>query len=545
MFKFRSKKQRANETLLALALRGDAAITELAAHITESRPYLDLNVRDAKTGATALMLAVIAGAQGAVRVLAGFGADVNIPTSARGETPLMMALSLGRTDIARDLLVAGADVEKLDHNNKSATDVAAASKKENVKALLPWLKREKSLDDLKAVIAAAAKDEGVINAVKSGRIDALAKALETGNPNAIDADGQTALGWAAHNNNAAAIALLAEKGAAVSFQSPAQQNNTTLHAAVWHNAGAAVTALLKAGADTSLKNARGRTPYDSALTQLRPQLAMAIAAHDLSKAADEAGKTLHARRHATAELVLAMENRDVFHVHDALKKSPSLDVVVDANHSLLTRAVELRSHGTLALLLAAGADLNARDAAGRVVIVEAAKEKDNVAVLALLSRGADVNQQDAEGETALSQMLMQGQSRAVNALIDAGADASLRNKFNRTVLESLARWEGQENTIRRIAQKGGKLDGRDGDGNTPLLIAAKAKWKGNTQALIDGGADIFASNNKGETLLLFAKAAGWDDIVKKLETAQLQPKSGATAAQTPAPGAAPQQPKNP
>ena len=50
--------------------------------------------------------------------------------------------------------------------------------------------------------------------------------------------------------------------------------------------------------------------------------------------------------------------------------------------------------------------------------------------------------------------------------------------------------------------------------NTSLLIAAKKKHRECVLALIEGGADIYHINNKGESLLLLAASAGWTMCVK-------------------------------
>jgi ankyrin repeat protein len=86
-------------------------------------------------------------------------------------------------------------------------------------------------------------------------------------------------------------------------------------------------------------------------------------------------------------------------------------------------AVALEDPASTALLLDAGADVNARDAAGRSVLINAvlASTERAPVVQALMRAGADVNARDNDGRTALALAIKKGDSAITQLLKKAGA----------------------------------------------------------------------------------------------------------------------------
>ena len=141
----------------------------------------------------------------------------------------------------------------------------------------------------------------------------------------------------------------------------------------------------------------------------------------------------------------------------------------------------------LRTLVAAGADVNARDPDGNPVLSDAISE-DPEAVRILVAAGADVNARDSYGDPMLSGAIWRNDVEAVRILIDAGAD----------------------------------VNARDADGD-PMLSGAI--WRDHVEVvriLIDAGADVNARNAFGDSLLEYAR--GRD----KTEIAQLLVDAGAT-----------------
>src|SRR5581483_4384546 len=74
-------------------------------------------------------------------------------------------------------------------------------------------------------------------------------------------------------------------------------------------------------------------------------------------------------------------------------------------------------------LLAAKADVNARDNQGRSALMAAASSGTTAAVETLINAGADVNAEDATSETAMTYAAAEGHAGAVDALQKRGARA--------------------------------------------------------------------------------------------------------------------------
>jgi ankyrin repeat protein len=88
-------------------------------------------------------------------------------------------------------------------------------------------------------------------------------------------------------------------------------------------------------------------------------------------------------------------------------------------------------------LLAGGADVNAKNSAGRTPLMMAASS-GNVRILKkLLAFGADPNAADGRGVTALMEASGSGFEDAVRVLIAAGADVALKDAAGNTVLDRM------------------------------------------------------------------------------------------------------------
>jgi ankyrin repeat protein len=183
----------------------------------------------------------------------------------------------------------------------------------------------------------------------------------------------------------------------------------------------------------------------------------------------------------------------------------------------------------LRLLVAHGADPNARDHRGNTPLLGAAAERTAMltteleaafldffwdAAALLLSAGADPNLVDENGRTLLHNVMRIGgrdptflhhavRLRAVEVierLLEAGADPNAVDSSGVTPMHGAALWPAP-NGMQKLLEHGGKIDLQDQLGNTPLHVAARAGKKEVVRFLLSRGAAVNARNQRGETPL--------------------------------------------
>lgn len=73
---------------------------------------------------------------------------------------------------------------------------------------------------------------------------------------------------------------------------------------------------------------------------------------------------------------------------------------------------------------------------------------------------------------------------------------------------------GDVATITRLLSRGADIEGRDGNGRTPLLIATHGNKVDAARTLIDAGADVNAKDHIDDSAYLYAGASGHLEIVR-------------------------------
>ena len=126
------------------------------------------------------------------------------------------------------------------------------------------------------------------------------------------------------------------------------------------------------------------------------------------------------------------------------------------------------------LLIAKGADVNAKDSVGFTPLHEAAFYGQNEIAELLIAKGADVNAKDDNFVgTPLNRAAWKGHKEVVELLIDNGADVNAKSDwFERTPLHD-AIWEGRKEVIELLIAKGADVNAKDDYGKTPLDWAEK------------------------------------------------------------------------
>ena len=276
----------------------------------------------------------------------------------------------------------------------------------------------------------------VIDAVRNADKEALRALVQRkADVNAAEADGTTALHWAAYLDDLEGGDLLIRAGAKVSAAT--DLGVTPLWTASLNGSDAMVRRLLKAGADPNAALVAGETPVMVAARTGNPSVIEQLLAKGANPNARGArGQTALmwavSEKHPDAVKVLLAHGADV-----QARSSVWNEVMAVPPHGYLDYNRAIPQGGDTALMFAArggdlasakllveaGAHVNDADAWGVSATTMAAHAGYRDVVEFLLDRGADPNAAQA-GFTALHVAVMRRDERIVTALLAHGADAN-------------------------------------------------------------------------------------------------------------------------
>ena len=164
---------------------------------------------------------------------------------------------------------------------------------------------------------------------------------------------------------------------------------------------------------------------------------------------------------------------------------------------------------TVCRLIAAGADLEARNSQGRTALLVATHRNAVGAARLLIEAGADVNAMDDIDDSPF---------------LYAGADLKSTNRYGGTALIPAAH-HGHVETVRELLDTDIPIDHVNHLGWTALLEAVILGDGGKlhteiVRLLVEAGADAAIADRDGATPLQHAERAGYDDIVGILRGAR-------------------------
>ena len=130
-------------------------------------------------------------------------------------------------------------------------------------------------------------------------------------------------------------------------------------------------------------------------------------------------------------------------------------------------------------------------------------------VIDLLAAGADVNAKDSDGYTPLYSAVNKGNTEIVRALLTAGADvnAKFSNSYGATLLHDFMDGDEPESfgeIAKLLLAAGADVHAKDSYGNTPLHDVATFDNTEIVKTLLAAGADVNAKNRYGLTPMDFA-----------------------------------------
>lgn len=449
---------------------------------------------------TPMCKAAYGGHLAVVETLVAAGADVNA-----GSSPLHLAAREGHGEIVAFLLMKGAEKEAINSNRHTPLIMAVgAGHIAVVKTLIAADVDICSADfyGFTALHAAVVNGHDEIAAIL---------AQEGADKDALEnRDDTTPLIMAASEGQLSMVETLAAAGADVNVRR-AGDGTTALHCAVEHGYHKIVSVLLRNGADTDVRDKEGDdTPLMWALERSDVHV-------PIVEALLAAGADLNTRCGGRVALhIAASEGHDEI-VSLMLKNGAAKDVLDFTGQTPLCRAVAEGRLAVVEILVAAGADVNARSSSDAVetVLHVAARGGHNKIVSSLLKKGADKDALDNQGDTPLRLAVENDHLTVVETLVAAGASLHVLSSYDGYSVLDWASEQGKVLMMQAILGGGADVDARDRRGDTALHKAIENYQQDAVDALLDAGADIEMKTRDNDSTPL------WQAVAYDFRTAML------------------------
>jgi len=462
-------------------------------------------------------------------IAAGAGLEIR---NGSGETPLFLAAESGQTDLAELLIAGGADVDgriMRTRDNSSRSPLASAVEHgyiDTVRLLVPKVKDINAGSPLHAAItgtfsgaedrfrrehpAPNATHEEREAAVSRGmdrlRIPVVELLLSHGvNVNGINEDGWTPLHCAAFDGLPEVVELLLEKDADVNAgatyryrrwddQEQSFGGITPLHAAAVGGGPRIVELLLAHGAEVNARTESGRTALHYCAAGYEDRWELSRGYHWQWRERWDDGDMVRLLLANGAD-VNARDREDATPLHYALQNG----------------------HGAIAkILVDAGAErVTVRNEGDRRMLYDAFERQDLVLIRLLLLHNADPEEQDHEGNTLLHWAARNQLLELVELLAAHRANVNARNRRGIAPL-SYAASGGSAALVSFLLANGAAVNAQSDGGDTALHAAAQHGHLEAVNLLLAHGADFNTKNSRGRTPLDEASRRGHKEIVQLL-----------------------------
>ena len=395
--------------------------------------------------------AVLDGDIEAVKQHIAAGTDVNAMYEdggfVLGMTPLHIAAFENHKEIVELLIANGADVNVKGENGETPLDVAFLY--EETETADPLRKH-------------GGKHGTIHGAARGGDIEAVKEFLAAGTDvNAKDEDGHTPLYPAAFQDDKEIAELLIAKGADVHAKDG--DGLTPLHFAAVGGSKEIAELLIASGAGVNVKSVDGQTALDIATDPVNPNNPLETA--DLLRK--------HGGKHGT--------------IHGAARGG-DIEAVKE--------------------FLAAGADVNAKNAIDETPLDLAAMNGYKETAELLIAKGANVNAKNKRGDTSLNWAIRfkkpetaalirkNGGKRGEELRAEARKETASAKPEASTLLRAIEKRDLE--LAKKLIEGGADIEERGRRSATPLYFAAYNVDPAMTKLLLENGANVHASDYEGE-----------------------------------------------
>jgi len=462
--------------------------------------------------------------------------DVNAADS-QGRTPLHYATENSDSFLAAFFVTLGAKPDALDNNQRTPLSISAQKLDAKTAAILVGkgadIHQSMNGGDSPARIAVQENGEflaAILTPASLAGADSTGKTIlhlasETGSASAVntilkaganfalrDKNGKTALDYALERTDSRNHAETAEQlilAGAVSnnplyaYFAPAVKSSnynirsadgmTPLHYIAREGYIGYLTFILEKGADVNIKNASGASPLHEAARSGNIAMMRTLLNNKADiKAQDAKGNSV---LHIAVPPESHLEAINLFLLNGA-----NINLRDEHGDSPLHIAILLnRNENIIRTLLSNGADVTIRDIDGKTPLYLAVERGRINFIPILLENKSDIFAVDNKGITPFERAFTEDPAVVFSLITE---ETVYQNDSNgNTILHLATRYGGNTFIINRILDRNASIDARNKAGDTSLTIAVNQNEEEAGLLLLSRGADIFASNARGESPL--------------------------------------------
>ncbi|MEJ2705466.1 MAG: ankyrin repeat domain-containing protein, partial [Sedimentisphaerales bacterium] len=504
------------ETILLLIAKGadvnvknEAGQTPLDLAISNNRSEMARLLIEKGSAVTSINIAVQIGNLEKVKALLEEGTDINAKND-NGQTPLILAIYNKQAEMGKFLIKNGADVNIADKRGfvplvyalwntdpnvvkmllDNGADVNAKDSALSF-SVLHWAIAMDSKEATELVLAAGASVNAKSNSEETP-LDVAAYGVSPAIGQLLIANGAeiSSLHAASYMGDLAKVKSFIDKGSDVNEKKGMIQI-TPLHSAAAGGRTEVAEFLISKGADVNAKNRSGQTPLHMAASNGHLDVVKQLLDNNADVTIkDNRGRTAYdwAKLRGHTEIVELLQTAAEL---DAIppKESNESRATIDAHQPTyrLFNAVKAGDIEKVRASIADGADINAKDATGRMPVHYAIRNKNKDIIESLL--GSAVRPDSYEGRELAKVKTLLSQGMEVNAHPEAG----------NTLLHYAAQ-TGYVYVAAYLIVHGADVDVENDAGDTPLDIAMQWKEASTALLLLDAGAKAM-ENDRRDVLL--------------------------------------------